>query len=296
MRRPLRARRRGEARRQVATFVGTDTREVVFHLGAHQAFNGSLVGARPASTRCLRSSSPSRGTPRCSEHRPMGARSRSFRTTRRPASSRRVGSRLSAQSLRVRALVHCQWGPNTEVGTLQAGCAEIRPTCAGTPACRLHVRRPRRLLARSTATADLGADLVSLEPPTKSGLPGGGASSSVGGAGSNPSSSGAAGAGATRGLEAYRPWWGFGAAARRWAADGRSLLHLEADRAVVSRRPVVVRHEGRGRRGRRPPATGAAVALTVVPGRARGRSRGRCSSGLDGRRGSALAPPAPRRE
>ncbi len=218
-----------EARQQLAAFVGTAPRQVVFTSGATEAINAAVWGATrrapgaPVLYADVEHSAVRETSARLApvEIIPVDAAAR--------ISSEALATRLASTSLPRPALVHCQWA-NHEVGTLQP-VRDIVALCraAGVP---VHVDAAAACGHMPMDLDEVGADLVSLSAHKMGGPPGAGALVIRRGSRFEPLLiGGEQERGRRAGLEALPALLAFGAAAAALDADGQRVLHEEAARA-----------------------------------------------------------------
>jgi len=220
-----------DARRQVGDLLAVSAREVVFTSGATEAINAAVWGA----TRRAPGAPVLVADVEHSAVREASARLAPTETLPVDAAARldvdALGDRLRVGP--APALVHCQWA-NHEVGTLQA-VDRIVGLCreAGVP---VHVDAAAACGHVALDLGALGADLVSVSAHKLGGVPGAGALVVRRGSRFDPLLvGGEQERGRRAGFEAVPALMAFGAAAAALQADGRRLLHTEAQasRALV---------------------------------------------------------------
>jgi cysteine desulfurase len=219
-----------EARREVATLLGTLPRQVVFTSGATEAINTAVWGACSAAP----------GAPvLCADVEHSAVRDASARLAPVEALPVDPTGRLDVDALRVRlrtpgpapALVHCQWA-NHEVGTFQP-VADVVTLCRDF-GVTVHVDAAAACGHVPTDLDALGADLVSVSAHKLGGVPGAGALVLRRGSRFAPLLvGGAQERGRRGGLEPIPALLAFGAAAAALSQDGRRRMQ---DEAQASRR------------------------------------------------------------
>jgi cysteine desulfurase len=214
-----------EARREVATLLGTLPRQVVFTSGATEAINAAVWGACSAAP----------GAPvLCAAVEHSAVRDASARLAPVEALPVDAAGRLDLDALRTRlrapgplpALVHCQWA-NHEVGTLQP-VAEVVALCRDF-GVTVHVDAAAACGHVPTELDALGADLVSVSAHKLGGVPGAGALVVRRGSRFAPLLvGGAQERGRRGGLEPIPALLAFGAAAAALSQEGGRLMEDEA--------------------------------------------------------------------